>query len=104
MKEFSAIDPRLATASIMVTAGIHTRMAQDVQFHKEVVIAVTKFVMLDWGDTCPTDVEDNEACLNNHDRLFAVYYTSAGKIYIIADAVKKDTPYKTITVLFPSEY
>jgi hypothetical protein len=104
MKETPAIDSRLATANVMVTAGIHARMRDDPQFHMEVVIAVTKFEMLDWGDTCQTDAQTNEICLANHDRLFAVYHTSVGKIYIIADAVKNDKPYETITVLFPSEY
>ena len=98
------IDPRLATASVLVTSGIHAKMSANKKFQQEVLLALVKFEVLDWGDTCRSDAKANALCLETHDRLFAVYNTSEGRIYIIADATMADKPYQTITVLFPIEY
>ncbi len=98
------IDPRLATSVVLVTAGVHAKMSNNSNFKQEVVFSVARFQMLDWGDTCKTDAKTNEICLTTHDRLFAVYHTCEGKIYIIADAAMENKPYEHITVLFPSEY
>ena len=46
----------------------------------------------------------NEESLRTGDRLFAVYNTTGGRIYVIADAVEPGQPYRLITVLFPSDY
>lgn len=97
-------DPRLTSATILFTAGVHAKISQNIMFFQEVLAAITKFEKLDWGDTCKADADLNASCLAANDRLFAVYNTCEGKIYIIADAPPAHKPYETITVLFPSEY
>ena len=96
--------PALMGALVVVTRGIHAEMKRDPQFRDAVTQALARFQMLDWGDTCAEDVQTNTECLETHDRLFAVYLTCNGKIYIIADPAANGQKYKYITVLYPSEY
>ena len=102
--EYALPSPHLADATVYVTAAVNARMKENHDFQRDVVMSLVKFLSLDWGDTCATDVKMNETCYKTGDRLFAVYHTCAGRIYIIADAVPEGQPYKTITVLFPSDY
>ena len=97
-------DPRLASATILVTTKIHAKISQNTMFLQEVLAAITKFGKLDWGDTCKTDADLNASCLAVNDRLFAVYNTCEGKIYVIAAAPPAHKPYEIITILFPCEY
>ncbi len=96
--------PALMGARVIVTRGINAEMKRDPRFRDAVTQAVTRFEMLDWGDTCAEDVQTNTECLETHDRLFAVYLTCGGKIYIIADPAADGQKYRYITVLYPSEY
>ena len=96
--------PHLADAAVYVTAAINNRLQKDPDFQRDVLTSLVRFLSLDWGDTCATDVSTNEACYKTGDRLFAVYHTCAGRIYIIADAAPEGQPYETITVLYPSDY
>ena len=96
--------PALQGALIVVTRSVHAEMHRDPRFRDAVTQALARFQMLDWGDTCAEDVQTNAQCLESHDRLFAVYNTCAGKIYIIADPAADGQTYKYITVLYPREY
>ncbi len=102
--KYVPLSPRLAGATVYVTAAVNNRMKENHAFRLDVITALIRFQSLDWGDTCATDVQTNKACYETGDRLFAVYHTCAGRVYIIADAVPQGQPYETITVLYPSEY
>lgn len=102
--EYKIPSPLFAKATVVVTAGVHHRMEANKEFARDVTVAVMKFQALDWGDTCASDCQTNEDCLKTGDRIFAVYHTCNGRIYVIADAVMDNKPYNIITVLFPSEY
>ncbi len=102
--EVRVLSPLLVKADVVVTAAVHHKMKDDPQFSLDVAVSIFKFQSLDWGDTCETDRETNETSFRTGDRLFAVYNTAGGRIYIIADATEQGQPYKLITVLFPSDY
>ena len=102
--ETRTLSPLLVRADVVVTAGVQHKMKDDPDFSLDVAVAVFRFQSLDWGDTCRTDCETNEASLKTGGRLFAAYNTTGGRIYIIAEATEQGRPYKLITVLLPSEY
>ena len=98
------LSPLLIGANVVVTAAVHHKMEGNPAFSQEVAITIFRFQSLDWGDTCREDRKTNEESLRTGDRLFAVYNTTGGRIYVIADAVDPGQPYRLITVLFPSDY
>ena len=53
----------------------------------------------DWGDTCEEDKVENDFSLRHGYRIFSVYHTPAGSLWIITEADRSAT-----TFLMPSEY
>lgn len=90
-------------AAIYKTNGVDTACKLSKTFEKETVIAISKFLRLDYGDTSFEDVVVNEDALKHFDRVLAVYETSKGKLWVIAES-ENGKEYTTLTVLFPYEY
>ena len=90
-------------ATIYKTDGVDTVCKLSKTFEKETVIAISKFLRLDYGDTSFEDVMVNEDALKHFDRVLAVYETSEGKLWVSAES-KDGKEYTTLTVLFPHEY
>ena len=67
------------------------------------MIALSKFMRLDYGETSYEDKLINDDALLHYDRVFAAYETVQGKIWIIAES-EDGKRYTSVTVLFPSEY
>ena len=67
------------------------------------MIALSKFMRLDYGETSYEDKLINDDALLHYDRVIAAYETVQGKIWIIAES-EDGKQYNSITVLFPSEY
>ncbi|MBQ9764389.1 MAG: hypothetical protein IJV92_08550 [Phascolarctobacterium sp.] len=65
--------------------------------------SVSKFLRLNYGDTSPEDIVVNDDALKYKDRVLAVYETTKGKIWIIAES-DNSIEYNIITVLFPDDY
>lgn len=72
-------------------------------FSREVMTSVSKFLRLNYGDTSPEDIVVNDDALKYKDRVLAVYETTKGKIWIIAES-DNSIEYNIITVLFPDDY
>lgn len=88
---------------IVFSASIAKLVITSIEFSKEVAMSVSRFKRMDWGDTSPEDVLVNDDALKHVDRVLAVYNTSNGKIWIIAES-ENGNEYNVITVLLPSEY
>jgi len=66
----------------------------------EVLSALARHAIGDWGDTCPEDTLSNDTALEDGGRLFSVYHSKRGrKFWVITEADRSLT-----TVLFPEEY
>lgn len=66
----------------------------------DVHCSMQRHASCDWGDCCPSDVEENEYSLTRHLRLFSVYHDRNGlKFWIITEADRSAT-----TILLPHEY
>ena len=82
------------------TCGINNAVADDINFAKEIVNALGKYAIMDWGDTCKSDyVDNNNAVYYGMDRVVAKYETSKGNIFIITEWDRSAT-----TILFAREY
>ena len=82
------------------TCGINNAVADDLNFAKEIVNALGKYALMDWGDTCKSDSNMNDkAVYFNNDRIVAKYITSKGNIFIITESNRSAT-----TILFAHEY
>ena len=86
-------------ASIYRTKGIDIACKVSKTFEKEVMIALSKFMRLDYGETSFEDKLVNDDAVKHLDRVIAAYETIQGKIW-----VENGDRYTTVTVLFPSEY
>ncbi len=85
---------------LVMTRGINNCIADDGNFAKEVLKALSRYKNHDWGKLCEEDKQMNdEAIKNGNDRVLAAYETSQGKIYIITEYDRSYT-----TILFSHEY
>lgn len=67
---------------------------------EEMLRAMQRHAVGDWGDCGPEDQAENELSLREGFRLFSVYHTTTGvKFWIITEADRSVT-----TVLLPEEY
>lgn len=82
------------------TRGIAEETKESEEFKKEINKALKKYMSCDWGDTCQEDQElNNNAVINENDRIIAKYKTSKGDIFIITEDDRRRT-----TILFADEY
>ena len=67
---------------------------------QDVVTAIQRHSICDWGDVCPEDRAANDAALKDGTRLFSVYKSSDGiRFWVITEADRSVT-----TFLLPEEY
>ena len=67
---------------------------------EDIVAAVNRHYVGDWGDVCNEDYQANEEALAEGGRLFSVYHDRAGvKFWIITESDRSVT-----TVLLPDDY
>ena len=85
--------------NLYATRKIDALMHENKEFSDDIHSALSKYIHNDWGDTCPEDINLNNEALNLEDRIFAVYKTCEGPVWIITDGYRCST-----TILFPSEY
>lgn len=86
--------------TLVMTRGIKFATEETPSFIKEVLTAFDRYKKNDWGDMSDADKELNdEAVVNGNERIFAVYNTTKGKIYIITEWDRSAT-----TILFSDEY
>ena len=90
-------------AKIYKTRAIDEASKESNIFSREVMTSLSKFLRLDYGDTSPEDIVVNDDALKYKDRVLAVYETTKGKIWIIAES-DNAIEYNIITVLFPNDY
>lgn len=90
-------------ARIYFSMSITQMTASSLEFSKEITTSISRFKRMDWGDTSPEDVLVNDDALKHIDRVLAVYNTSMGKIWIIAES-ENGNEYTVITILLPTEY
>ena len=85
--------------NLYATRNVDALMHENRKFKDEINTALNKYIQNDWGDTCPEDIKLNNEALNLEERIFAVYKTCEGPVWIITDGHRSST-----TILFPSEY
>ena len=90
-------------AKIYKTQAIDLASKESTAFSREVMTSISKFLRFDYGDTSPEDIVVNDDALKYKDRVLAVYETTKGKIWIIAES-DNAIEYTHLTVLFPDDY
>ena len=85
---------------IYQTKGVYEACKSNWGFYKEVISALSKFLVNDWGDTCLSDkTTNNQAVEKRYGHIIAKYITSRGDIYVVTEIDST-----TITILFADEY
>jgi len=87
---------------IYKTEAIDLTTQESKTFSQEVMTATAKFLRLDFGETSPEDIIVNNDALKYKDKVLAVYETTKGKIWIMAESENK-VEYTIVTILFPSD-
>lgn len=83
-----------------MTRPLWEQTSNDKAKHEEVMEALKKYINCDWGVLGEDDKRMNdEAILNNDDRILARYSLSFGDIYIITEADRSYT-----TIMFCEDY
>jgi len=95
---------RFSPGSIVITRGVNSRIADDINFTKFVLKSIRRHLKCDWGDLCLEDKECNDLALSDKEypeRLFAAYEFNGktDRIYIITEWDRSYT-----TIMFPDEY
>lgn len=87
--------------TILVTAAVDKRMANDPIFGNFVVQCLTRYLHCDWGELDDEDKLLNEEALISGGRLMGVYVCPSDKekIWLITE-----TDHNITTILFPSDY
>jgi hypothetical protein len=66
----------------------------------DILRALDRHIVADWGDVTPADRDENNFSLHEGLRILSAYHTAAGvKFWIITEADRSVT-----TVLLPSDY
>ncbi len=87
--------PKFAPGQIMAT-----RNAVGTLPALEILHALNRHILGDWGDLCKEDWQANEDALASGGRLLSVYHTASGlKFYVITEWNRMAT-----TVLLPEDY
>ena len=84
---------------LVVTCGVHEKMAEDAGFYTFIMKSLRRYFHHDWGEMCNDDKKMNDHALGREERIFAAYKNDDCKIYIITEADRSHT-----TILFPNEY
>lgn len=87
---------KFKTGTVVHTPGIQDLMNQGIGMSEY----LNRHITGDWGDTSPEDsVSNDHAWLHGGLRIFSVYNTPQGRIWIITEADRSRT-----TILLPNEY
>lgn len=90
---------------VVCTATLNNAMSENSRFAKEVLLALKRYAMKDWGELCEEDKQINDDALKYPDDLyiFAAYKTCKGKIYIITNRISETAGDNATTICFPDE-
>jgi hypothetical protein len=87
--------PKFLAGNLMITQNAKSTLP-----HAEILTALKRHILGDWGDLEAEDKTANEAALMQGGRLFSAYRTSAEiRFWIITEADRSYT-----TVLLPKDY
>lgn len=80
---------------VLITPSVQDRIT-----HEDVVKALYRHIVGDWGDCCPEDWEANQLAIQEQERLFSVYHDRNGvRFWVITEWDRSAT-----TILLPDEY
>jgi hypothetical protein len=86
--------------SVVMTRRINDKIASSTRFAKEIITALKRYAICDWGDLIDCDIQLNDnAVKKGQDKILAAYKTSQGKVYMITEWDGSVT-----TLLFADEY
>ena len=87
--------PKFAPGRLMATRNAVQSLSID-----DILYALHRHILGDWGDLCEEDWQANEDALASGGRLLSVYHTASGvKFYVITEWDRSGT-----TVLLPEDY
>lgn len=91
--------------TLYFTAGIAETARADDTFLREIMEALVRYQLGDWGDLCAEDRQQNEEALITGARLMGSYVTQCGgKVWIITEAEDDAGRRSATTILYPDEY
>lgn len=91
---------------LVSTRAVWETMEENREFKKFVSGCLSRYILYDWGDTCPEDWKLNNQAVRDGDRVMAVYNIPdeiedifENQLWIITESDRAVT-----TMLFPSDY
>ena len=92
--------------NVVSTRAVWDLMEENEVFRWFISGCLSRYILYDWGDTCPEDWESNNLAVKNGERVIAVYNipdeiedTFENQLWIITEWDRSTT-----TLLFPSDY
>ena len=86
---------RFPLGRIVITTNAAAHLSQ-----AEILAALRRHGLGDWGDTHPEDAGQNDLALQNGERLFSVYRSDSGQAFSIITESDRSAS----TVLLPDDY
>ena len=91
---------KFSLGRVVMTAGVHQKCEEDMNFQAFVNDSVQRYIHCDWGELCAEDKKLNDDAVKNGDeRILAEYRNKSYRIWIITEWDRSAT-----TILFPEEY
>lgn len=91
---------------VVRTSAVWETMEENEAFKQFVSGCLSRYILYDWGDTCPEDWKLNNQAVRDGDRVMAVYNVPdeiedifENQFWIITESDRTVT-----TMLFPSDY
>jgi hypothetical protein len=87
--------PKFIVGNLNITQNAQAQLS-----HDDVIAALKRHMLGDWGEMEPEDIAANDAALTSGGRLFSAYTSSSGqRFWIITEDDRTHT-----TVLLPEDY
>lgn len=91
---------RFELGKVVATAGVYAMKEENIDFAIFLNDSFMRYMIGDWGDTCPEEAKLNDESVENGERILAVYiFGNETTIWIITERDRSVT-----TILFPEEY
>lgn len=91
---------KINPGSIYTTPSISDEMKRNDWFRYDILAAMGKFTVGDWGECFESDADFNNQALEvGDDKIIGVYDTHAGRVWVMAEPWRETT-----TILFENEY
>ena len=74
------------------------------QHRIDISTLLMRHALRDWGDVCTVDRIANDAAMFDGSRILSLYSFTAGRVWVLTEAVGEDGTRASTCIMLPSDY